>query len=77
MENATNDKISVVKRISLDIRIGDSRVRVVLGVERDLAVPVFLGTSFIDRFVKGFFSPEPKEVSYISRPVPILPIRDL
>lgn len=57
--------------------MGDSRVRVVIGTVRDVAVPVILRTSFIDMFVKGVFSPERKIVPCNSKPVPIFAVHDL
>lgn len=77
LRNVINQKISVVETIHLLVRMGDSRVRVRLGVVRNLAVPVLLETSFIDMFVKGIFSPERRVVPYNSKEVLVLVINDL
>lgn len=63
-KNAINQKVSAVGTITLQVRMGDSRVGVVFVVVHNLAIPVLLGTSFIDRFVRGIFSPERKIVAY-------------
>lgn len=77
LRNSTNQKAKIVGTITLRVRIRDSRVRVVFVIVRYLAVPVFLGTSFIDSFVKDIFPSERKIVPYISKPVPIIAIKDL
>lgn len=51
--------------------------RVAYDVVRNLAVPFLIGTSSIERFVKGTSALEPKIVRYNSKPVPILAINDL
>lgn len=55
---ATNQKIEVISIILLHVRLRDGRVRVVLGIVKILAVPVFLETPFTDKFVKWMFSHE-------------------
>lgn len=45
----------------------DSKIGVVYGVVRNLVVPVLLGTSSIDRFVKFIFPSEQKKVRYNSK----------
>lgn len=57
--------------------MGDSIVRSVFGGVHDLAVPVLIGTSFIDRFVKGMFSLERKTVPYSSKTLPILDFKSM
>lgn len=77
MKDATNQKVTVVGRIALHVKMGDCRVKVVFGDVRHLVVPVLVGTSFMDRLVKGIFSLERKMVSFSSEPVPILAIKNL
>lgn len=57
-KNATNQNVTVFGTITVLVRIGDSGVRVVFGVVRELAVPLLSETSYIDIFVKGIFSRE-------------------
>lgn len=57
------------------VRIGDSRVRIVLGYVRSLAETVPLGTSTVGRFVRDIFPPDWKIVPYNSKVVPILAIK--
>lgn len=65
-----NEKVSVVGTITLHVRIGDSRVKVVYGAVRNLSIPVLLAIPFIDGFVKCIFPPEQKIVIYSSKGVP-------
>lgn len=55
LQSATNQKDVVTVTITLCVRIADLGVRVMFGIVRKFAVPVFLGTSFIDKFVKWIF----------------------
>lgn len=55
--NGTNQKVRAFKKIALDIRTKDTRVTVLFGTVRSLAVSVLLVTSFIDSFLKGVFLP--------------------
>lgn len=57
--------------------MGHCRVNLVSAVVRSFVVPVLVGTSAIYRFVKGIFPPARKIVSYNSKPVPILSIKDM
>lgn len=50
--------------ILLHIQIGSLRKRVWFEVDKDLAVKLLLGLSFIDKYVKGFFPKEPKLMSW-------------
>lgn len=60
----------------LHVRKGAFRARVAFGLVCDLSVPVFLGTSFLPKFMSGIFPPERKIVPYKSTPVPILAFSD-
>lgn len=74
LKKPANLKVGVVRTITLYVRIGESKLKVVFRVVRNVSVPVLFEISFIDRFVKGSFPPEPKLVPYNSNPVPILVI---
>lgn len=50
----------MVVAINRNVRIGEERVRVVFEAVRQLALPVLLGVSFIDKYVWGSFSNEKK-----------------
>lgn len=41
--------------VIVHVKMRDSRVRLVLGIVRKLAVPVPLGTSYIERFLTASF----------------------
>lgn len=69
-------RVSLVGTISIHLRMGDSTVRVVIGIVCYLAVPVLLGTTFNDGFLKGFVYTERKIVRYNSEQVPSLVIED-
>lgn len=49
-------------------------MRLVFDVVHNLAVPVLLGTLYIDKSVKGIFPPERNIATYNSKPVPVLAI---
>lgn len=74
--NEINLKVSVFGTITLQVTIGDSRVRVVFDVVRNIAVPFLLGTSFIDKFVRGMFPAKQRVVSYHSKSLPIFAVND-
>lgn len=63
--------------MTLGVRMGYYRVRIVFGIVRSLVVPVLVGTSFVHRFVKGILPSKQKIVLYISKPVPLLAIKDM
>lgn len=69
--------VSVFDTINVIVRIGDSSVRVVFGIVHTLAVPVLLGASLTDMFVKHSFPPERSIVPYTTQPLLILDIKDL
>lgn len=54
----TSQKVTVVQTGTLQAEMRYSRVRVVFGVVRKLAVPFFLRTSYRDRFVSCILPPE-------------------
>lgn len=71
MTAATKLAINVEGTILLHVRLGDLIVRTWFGVVANLAVPLRLGTSYIDRFVKGIFPQYRKVVPFHSQPVAI------
>lgn len=72
LRHVTSQKVEVVAAIFLDVRTGDSVLRVMSGIVRNLTVPVLLGTSFIDRFIKVIFASERKIVPFNPPPVLIV-----
>lgn len=52
--------------------MGETVVRVVFGIVKNLAFPILLGTQFIGKFFKGILPAKSKIVPYNSQPVPIL-----
>lgn len=56
----------------LYIRIGEGSERVMFAIVKSLAVAVLLGTSFIERFIKGIFHSERRIVPSNFPPVSIL-----
>lgn len=77
MKNVTSQKISVIGTLTLLVSIGDSIVGVAFGAVRNLAVPVFIEPSLIDRFVNGIFRLKWKIVPYNFKYLPIFDIRNL
>lgn len=77
LKSTVSQKIHVTGTITLNIITKNSKIRAAFSVLHNLAVPVFLGTSFIDRFLNIIFPPELKIVPYISKRVPILAIEDI
>lgn len=69
---ATNQRVEVIGRISLHVQIEEGHIRVTFGIFRNLAVPVLLGTSFINNFAKGIFPGEKKMIPFNSPTVLIL-----
>lgn len=62
---------------SVTVWMSDFIVMVVFGVVRYLTIPVVLGISFIDKFVKSVFPPIRNVVRYNFKPVQIIDINDL
>lgn len=56
--NATNWNGTIIKTITLPVRMPDYEVRVVFGAVRNSAVSVSRKNSFIDSLVKGICRPE-------------------
>lgn len=50
----------------LHVQIGGSRIHVMFKIFRNLAAFVFLGTSFIDKFIKGIFPTKCRKVPFNS-----------
>lgn len=74
--SATNQRVEIVGILSFYVRMDEARVRVELGELRNLAVPILLGTSFVDKFVKGVFPSKRKIVTYNSPRVSLLLIHE-
>lgn len=72
LRTATREHVNVEGVIPMFVRIGDLRVRAWFGVVENLAVDILVGTSFIDRCIRGIFPTERKIVPWHSRPVSIL-----
>lgn len=72
LRSVTNEKVEIVGTIVLYVRIGESLVRVMFGIVRNLAVPALLGTSLIDKFNKGIIPTKPNIILFSSLPVLIL-----
>lgn len=54
------------------VRISEAQVRAIFGIVRRLAVPVLLGTSYIDKYARDIFPDKRKILPSSSKPVPIL-----
>lgn len=67
----TNEDVGFQGVILLHIRIGDLCVRAWFGVVVMLAIARFLGTYFVDRFVKGIFHQGKRILPMKYKPVPI------
>lgn len=63
LKSGTNREDTCLKIIMLHVETDYLSVKVVFGNVRSLAVPVLLGASSIDRFVKGILPPEGRFVS--------------
>lgn len=61
---ATNQSVSVDGVILLHVLLGELPVKVFFSVVTHLGVPLLLGTSFIDRFVRGIYPQVRKVVSF-------------
>lgn len=61
----------------LHVIIGDIRIRIMFGIFRDLAVDVFIVTTFIGRFINGIFPSERKIVPFNFPPMSILIVHDV
>lgn len=64
-------RLKVVSTVVLHVATWESRIRVMLGIIRELVVPVFLWRMFIDKFIESNLSSEGKIVSFSSPPVSI------
>lgn len=73
LQSATNQKFVIVGTILLHALIRDARVRAVFEVVRNFVEPLLPETSFIDKFMKGIFTPDHEIMLYNSAPVPIIP----
>lgn len=56
----------------LHLRMGESRTRANFGIASELVVPILLGTTYIDRFIRSIHPAERKIVPYHYPPVPKL-----
>lgn len=76
LKSGTNLWFKVTGAIMLHVRMGESRIRVMFEIFRNLAVPVFLGILLIDNSIKIIFSIKRKIVLFNSPPVPILTVHE-
>lgn len=67
-----NPTLDIAGPVTIHLRIERPQVNVVFGVVCQLAVLVLLGTSFINKFIRGIFPEERKVMLQNSNPVPIL-----
>jgi len=72
LRGANNTTLVVEGVILLHVRVGDLCVKVWFGVVPVLVTKVLLGTTYINRFVRGIFPPEQQVVPFHSRPIPLL-----
>lgn len=68
---------SVVENITLEVRKGAYRGRVVLSIVRKIALSVRLTVSFIERFMKDILPSAQKIVRYNFKLVPIIDVNDM
>lgn len=71
----TNQYVEVVSTLVLYVHAGESCVRVSFGIGKYLAVPVQLGTLFIEKFVKEIVLPKREIFSYNLQAIPILTVQ--
>lgn len=69
-------KLEVSETITLHLCMGELLTSVNYGVIKALEVPVFLGTTYIYRFIKSIHPAEREIVPYHSLPVPILMLKE-
>lgn len=72
LKSETSESVRVLGIITLHVRMSDCLVHVNLGTVRNLAVPVFLSTTCMDRFVESIFQMERKVVLFNSKQVSIM-----
>lgn len=72
LRSTASQNVSSIRTVLSHVRLGEAGIRVVFGTVRNLKAPIFLETSFTDRFVKIKFPPEHKIVLYNSAPVAII-----
>lgn len=61
----------------LHVRAGESSIRILFGINRNVPDPVPLGTLLIGKFIKDIFSSERKIVQLNSSAVPIFTVQKL
>lgn len=74
LKNVINQNVSVVGTVALKVRMEDSCIRVVFVVVSNLAGPVLLKTSFIDRSVNGILPSKRNIGAYNFKPIQIFAI---
>lgn len=72
IKSAANTPVNVIGKIMLFLQLGDLHLRVNFSVADNLAVPLRITMSFIDRFVKGIFLMERRIIPIQSRLVAII-----
>lgn len=76
LKRAINEKVKVVGIIVLHVQTEESGICAILGIFKKLAVPVLLGTPFINIFIIAIFRSERKIFPFNSSPVPILMVNE-
>lgn len=72
LKSAPNNLVDVSGKLMLLVQLSYLHVRVYFSVVEKLAVPLLVGTSFIDRFVWGIFPVEHRIVTIQAGPVAII-----
>lgn len=72
LKSSNSQSVNIAVTITLYVGKCDCLMRVVLGLLKNIAVPVLSGTSFIERFVKGIYLSEWKIFMYNSDSVALL-----
>lgn len=72
MCSAFDTKLFLSGTITLHLMICESRTLVTFGVVDKLALPVLLGMTFIDRYIRSVYPAEKRTVSYHYPSVPIV-----
>lgn len=75
--SAPGTKLKESGTITSHLRMGESRSRVNFGLVFELVLPLLLGMTYIDRFIKSIYPAERKIVSHYSLPVLILMVHEV
>lgn len=74
LQSVTYQKLPMVGKITVHVRVGGARVRVDFGAVRQMAVPVLLESSFIDKYDREIVPDKRKIVPHNSESIPILAV---